>query len=55
MKDQRTTYKLLAVVFAIAGIAWIVGGLFSVLHFILYPFIGVVNLGIAYLCKKMSV
>jgi hypothetical protein len=54
MKDQRSTYKILAVVFGVAGIAWIIGGFTSVTHFILYPFIGVVNLGIAYLCKQMS-
>lgn len=54
MKDQRSTYKILAVVFGVAGIAWIIGGFTSITHFILYPFIGLVNLGIAYLCKQMS-
>lgn len=54
MKDQKKTYRLLAVVFGIAGVAWIIGGFLSVSHFLLYPFIGVVNLGIAYLCKQMS-
>jgi hypothetical protein len=54
MKDQRKSYKLLAVIFAIAGVAWIIGGLCSIAHFLLYPLIGVLNLGIAYWCKQMS-
>ncbi len=52
--DKKTTYKILMVVFGIAGLAWFFGGLFSVYHRILYPFIGLVNLGIAFYCKQES-
>jgi drug/metabolite transporter (DMT)-like permease len=53
MDDQgkrRRTYRILAVAFAVAGAVWIVYGFFSP-SWILYPLIGVVNLGIAYACK----
>lgn len=49
--NKQGMYLLLAVVFGIAGLVWIVGGLLSVYHRILYPLIGVMNLGIAYYCK----
>ena len=45
---------ILAVVFAIAGLAWIIGGALSIYHRFLYPFIGLVNLAIAYYCKQQS-
>jgi hypothetical protein len=54
MTDQRTLTKVLAVVFAIAGVIWIIGGIVSISHFVLYPFIGLINLGLAYYCKKTS-
>ena len=40
-------------VFGVAGMVWIVYGFLSP-RFILYPLIGVVNLTIAYFCKKAS-
>ena len=46
-------YKLLALVFAVAGVVWIVSGFFSP-RYILYPLIGLANLGIAYYCKRSS-
>ena len=52
--DKKQTYKILAVVFLIAGLAWVLGGIFSVYHRVLYPFIGVINLAIAYFCKTES-
>ena len=52
--NKQTTYMILAVVFAIAGLAWIIGGIFSIYHRFLYPFIGLVNLGIAWYCKQTS-
>lgn len=51
---QKQLYKVLAVVFAIAGLAWIIGGIFSVYHRILYPFIGVANWAVAWYCWQMS-
>jgi hypothetical protein len=50
---QRRMYMLLAVVFGVAGVVWIVHG-FMTPRWVLYPLVGVVNLGIAYLCKKCS-
>jgi hypothetical protein len=50
---QRRAYRMLTVVFAVAGVVWIVYGFFSP-RFILYPLIGFVNVGIAYVCKKLS-
>jgi hypothetical protein len=50
---QRRMYQLLMVVFGIAGVVWIVYGFLSP-RFILYPLIGVANLGIAWFCKQSS-
>jgi hypothetical protein len=50
---QKRAYRMLAVVFAVAGVIWIVYGFFSP-RFILYPLIGLLNLGIAYVCKQLS-
>jgi len=52
--NKQTQYKILAVVFGIAGLAWIIGGVFSIYHRFLYPFIGLLNLGVAWYCKQMS-
>lgn len=52
-QKQRLTYLVLAGVFGIAGVVWIISGFLSP-RFILYPCIGVVNLGIAYVCKKTA-
>lgn len=51
---QKSLYKILVWVFGIAGLAWIIGGVRSLYHPFLYPFIGVLNLGIAYYCRLMS-
>jgi hypothetical protein len=50
---QRRMYMLLAVVFGVAGVVWIIYG-FMTPRWLFYPFIGFVNLGIAYVCKKCS-
>jgi hypothetical protein len=50
---QKRTYQILAVLFGIAGVVWVVYGFFSP-RFILYPFIGLVNLVIAFVCKRSS-
>ncbi len=50
---QKRTYLLLAIVFAVAGVVWVVYGFCSP-RFILYPLIGLVNLGIAYVCRRLS-
>lgn len=47
--DKKSLYKILAVVFGIAGLIWVVYGLMSP-HFLFYPFLGLVNLGLAFLC-----
>ena len=44
---------MLALVFGVAGVVWIVHGFFSP-RFILYPLIGVANLVIAFFCKRAS-
>ena len=46
-------YLILSAVFGVAGVVWIVSGFLSP-RFILYPFIGLVNLGIAYVCTKAA-
>ncbi|MBI5388116.1 MAG: hypothetical protein HZA90_25910 [Verrucomicrobia bacterium] len=51
--NQKTTYKILFVVFGIAGVVWILYGVFTP-RFLLYPFIGLLNLGIAAYCRLMS-
>jgi len=51
--NQRRNYKILAVVFAVAGVVWIVHGFFSP-RFIFYPLIGLANLAIAFFCKRAS-
>jgi hypothetical protein len=53
-EKQRRKYKLLAVVFGIAGAVFIVNGFFTT-RYILYPLIGLVLLAIAYFCKQSSV
>ncbi len=50
---QKRSYLLLAVVFAVAGVVWVVYGFLSP-RFVLYPLIGFANLGIAYVCRRMS-
>jgi hypothetical protein len=50
MKDQTSTVKVAGIVFALAGLGWIIGGLFSITHIVLYPLIGLLNLGIAFAC-----
>jgi len=51
---QKKMYKLLSIVFAIAGVSWIIAGFWGLTHFILYPLIGLVNLAIAWYCKQNS-
>jgi len=46
-------FKMLALVFGVAGVVWIVYGFFSP-RFILYPLIGVANLAVAFFCKQAS-
>jgi hypothetical protein len=50
---KRRLYLLLAIVFGIAGLVWIVSGFLSP-RFILYPMIGLLNLGAAYVCRLQS-
>ena len=50
---QKRAYRILAVIFGIAGVVWIVSGFFTT-SWILYPLIGFVTLGIAYVCKKAA-
>ena len=52
-ENQSRKYKLLAVVFGVAGMVWVIYGFLSP-RFIFYPLIGAANLGIAYFCKKAS-
>ncbi len=52
IKKQRT-YKILAIVFAVAGFSWIIGGIYSGRYFI-YPFFGLINWAVAYYCRLMS-
>ena len=54
MNNQKRMAKFLTWVFALAGLGWIIGTFTSMTHFILFPLIGLVNLGIAYACKTMS-
>jgi hypothetical protein len=51
-EKQKKMYKLLSVVFGIAGFLWIVAGIWGLTHFILFPLIGLVNLAIAWYCKQ---
>ena len=50
---EKKLYSLLSVVFGIAGFVWIAYGVFTP-RFLLFPFIGLINWGIAYYCKGMS-
>jgi hypothetical protein len=50
---RQLSCKTLAIVFAFAGLVWIVYGFLSP-RYILFPLIGLGNLGIAYVCKKQS-
>ena len=54
MKNQKVVIRILAWVFGIAGLSWIIGGGCSISHIIFYPFIGLINLGIAWLCWQSS-
>jgi len=51
--NKKTAYKVLALVFAVAGLVWIIGGLLS-FRFFLYPFIGLLNWGVAWYCWQAS-
>ena len=53
-EKQKRTYLMLAVVFGIAGVVWVIYGFCSP-RFILYPLIGLLNLGIAYVCRRQTV
>ncbi len=48
---QKQLYPILAIFFAVAGAIWIVYGFLSP-RWILYPLIGLINLGLAYMCKR---
>ena len=50
---QKQMYKILSVVFAVAGFIWVIYGVFTP-RFIFYPLIGVGNWAVAWYCKKMS-
>ncbi len=50
---QKQMYKILSVVFGVAGFIWFVYGLFTP-RFIFYPFIGVLNWGISWYCRQMG-
>ncbi len=51
--NKAKTYKVLAVVFAVAGLVWIIGGIYSY-HFFFYPIIGLLNWAVAWYCREMS-
>ncbi len=51
--NKQTTYKILALVFAIAGLVWIIGGLVSY-RYIIFPFIGLLNWAVAWYCFQTS-
>jgi hypothetical protein len=53
LKNKQLAYKVLALVFAIAGLVWIIGGLTS-RHYLFYPFLGLLNWGIAWYCQQAS-
>lgn len=50
---ESRTYLLLAIVFGVAGLVWVVYGLMSP-RWLFYPLLGAVNLAIACLCKSRS-
>jgi hypothetical protein len=50
---QKQTYKILSVVFAVAGFVWIIYGVFTP-HFILFPLVGLLNWAVAWYCSQMS-
>jgi len=50
---QKRKYTILGAAFAVAGAVWIVYGFLSP-RFILYPLVGLGNLGVAYVCRKLS-
>ena len=54
MKNQKAILRILSWVFGIAGLWWVIGGLFSISHIFFYPLIGLINLGIAWLCWQNS-
>jgi hypothetical protein len=49
--QQKKMYMLLSIVFGVAGLVWIICGVFSP-RFIFYPFIGLINWGIAWYCRQ---
>ncbi len=51
--NKPRMYKILAAVFAFAGLVWIVGGLASGRYFV-YPFFGLMNWAVAYFCYVMA-
>ena len=52
---QKKLYKLLAILFAVGGFIWFIGGFFSVpRHYILFPLIGIVHWGVAWHCKQTA-
>jgi hypothetical protein len=51
--NQKRTYRMLAALFGVAGVVWVVYGFYSP-RFILYPLIGLVNLGLAVVCKRSA-
>ena len=51
--NQGLAYFVLAVMFGIAGLVWMVYGFLSP-RWILYPLIGVGNLAAAFLCWRSS-
>ena len=54
LAKEKRNYLLLAIVFGIAGLVWVVYGFFSP-RYILFPLIGFANLGVAYFCRRLSV
>jgi hypothetical protein len=52
---RKKLYEILTYVFAIAGLVWIIGGVWPPrLHYFLYPFLGLLNWAVAWYCKQMS-
>jgi hypothetical protein len=49
--NQKKAYKILSVVFGVAGLVWIILGLSSP-RYIFYPLIGLINWGIAWYCNQ---
>jgi tetrahydromethanopterin S-methyltransferase subunit C len=52
-EKKQKAFKTLSLVFAVAGVIWIIAGFISH-RYLFYPFIGLLNWAIAYYCSMMS-